>query len=191
MNVFFLSRQRQAMAGLALVLFLSVSVIAKDAFTAIRARIAGAPGAAMTRVSVTIESYTTDEEAHALLQAQTSGGKGAVVRALKRMNGGLVSISGARQLHINAARVLPKGSGRRIVVICDGPLFSATAASPTQAAEEPFVVLELDVDDQGKGGGQLTEAATVRLDPNGFVELDRYLVPPQSLVEVKPCVGEC
>ena len=183
MPVFLLSRRGSAGTGLLVIALLTaIPAPAKEVFTAIRATTAGAPGAAMARVSITIESYTTGDEARELLQAAASGGKEAVAGVLRNLNKGSATVAGGQRLRINAARVYPKGTGRRIVIICDRPV---APAPRSQTLEYPFGVIELEVDSKGAGDGQLVEAATVRLDDRGFVEVERYLISSQLLVEVQ------
>ncbi|MEP7310744.1 MAG: hypothetical protein ABJA98_35035, partial [Acidobacteriota bacterium] len=166
-------------------LLASVPAPAREVFKSIRARIAGGPGAVRTRVSISIENYTTAEEARALLQAAGRGGRDAVVASLRNLNKGLVSVTGAEEWRVNAARVYPTGAGRKIVIVWDRAAIRGASPVVSQAREYPFGVVELELDNKGTGVGRLIETAAVRLDDHGFVEVERYLTSAQLLVEVE------
>src|SRR4029077_18334647 len=148
-----MSRSRQAAVGLVVIALLGSSPArAKEVFKSIKARMTGGP-AVMTRVSIAIESYTTDEEARVLLQAAGRGGMDAVVGALRNLDKGLVSVTNALEWRINAAHVYPNGSDRRIVIIWDRAAIRAAPAFLSQAGfyglmsdyfsgAEPFGVVE-------------------------------------------------
>ena len=116
--------------------------------------------------------------------------------ALRRLDKGLVSVTNGQEWRINAAHAYPNGAGRRIVVVWDraairiAPALSRAGVyavmSDYFAGAEPFGVVELELDNKGTGVGDLIEAAAVRLDDHGFVEVERYAAPKQLLVEVKP-----
>ena len=184
--MFLLNRWGQAIAALVVMALLApVPAPAKEVFKSIRARIAGGPGAVRTRVSISIEGYTTGEEARVLLQAAERGGRDAVVASLRNLNKGLVSVTGAEEWRVNAARVYPTGAGRKIVIVWDRAAIRGVSPVVSQAREYPFGIVELDLDNKGTGAGRLIEAAAVRLDDHGFVEVERYITPAQLLVEVE------
>lgn len=183
--MFLLNRWGYAVVGLVVMALLASNPApAKEVFRSIRARMAGGPGAVRTRVSIAIEGYTTADEARVLLQAARRG-KDALVGTLRNLNKGLVSVTGAQEWRINAARAYPSGSRRRIVIIWDRAAIRAAPTFLSQGLEYPFGVVELELDNKGTGVGQLIEAAAVRLDERGFVEVERYGAPSQLLVEVE------
>ena len=184
--MFLLNRWGRAFATLVVMTLLASSPApAKEVFRSIRARIAGGPGAVRTRVSISIESYTTGEEARVLLQAAERGGRDAVVAGLRNLNKGLVSVTGAEEWRVNAARVYPTGSGRKIVIVWDRAAIRGASPVVSQAREYPFGVVELELDNKGTGVGRLIETAAVRLDDHGYLEVEQYITPAQLLVEVE------
>jgi len=185
-GVFLLNRWGPAIAALVVMtLLVSVPAPAQEVFKSIRARIAGGPGAVRTRVSISIDSYTTGEEARVLLQAAGRGGRDAMVASLRNLHKGLVSVTGAEEWRVNAARVYPTGSGRKIVIVWDRAAIRGASPVVSQAREYPFGVVELELDNKGTGVGRLIETAAVRLDDHGYLEVEQYITPAQLLVEVE------
>lgn len=168
---------------MAFALLAASPLAAADRFRAIQPRVAGAPGGDMIRISVSINDYTSADEARLLQQAAGRGGS-AVLDALRRMNHGSVSVAGAGRTVIYAAHASASSTGRHILIVCS--LSQAIEAPAGVDMTDAVQIIELQVDGNGRGDGRLIDAAAVRLDGQGFVEIDRQLTVPKLLVEVRP-----
>jgi hypothetical protein len=48
----------------------------------------------------------------------------------------------------------------------------------------PYMVIELNLDDKGKGEGKFYEQANIKLTPQGTIELESYNSPPKRIFAV-------
>ncbi len=178
------SRLLMAAAVVTLVL-VGGSMVASETFSSIQVRLDGAPGQAMTRVSIVVDRYLSDEDARALQRTAARGGKSAMLDALRRRDNGSVSITGADPSVIYAAQSVPTDAGRRIVVVCSGTRLPAASPAAAATPERALRVIELQIDRLGNGAGQMTDAASIRIGALGLVEVDEYLADRKLLTEVK------
>jgi hypothetical protein len=173
-------RTRCTFVALSVAVLVASPASTAERFRAIQVRTGGAPGKDMIRLSITIRDYTNDAEAKALQQADQRGGSAAVLDALRTMDHGSVTLTGGETAAIHAAHPYPTASGRRIVLVCS----PAPAVTPP-SGERTVRVVELRVDHEDRGDGRLIDAARVRLDDHGFLDVDGSLTTPKMLTEVK------
>ena len=86
------------------------------------------------------------------------------------------------KVDIRYQREEPDGTGTRLVVIADRPLFFLPGASEKSKAGFDLTVVELRFDGKGGVTGQMSGAARVRPSPDGTVVLDTH---SDELVQLK------
>ncbi len=162
----------------------STRATAPESFRA-NGQILGAAGGAASAIEIKVDKYTSDADHEAMLQA-LKGGHDAIVAALKKAPKiGSVTI-GARSADIKWARERPQGSGRRVAIVTDAPMYfgggGAVDAKPTAGYDFAFV--DFNVDSVGLGKGTMAPAAKVKAGgPNGF-QVDDYSGQRIELVTV-------
>lgn len=79
--------------------------------------------ARLFNVTVTIESYSTAEDAQSLIDAFKAGGHDGIVKTLRGMKSrGKVAITGTTSYQIAYVRSIPRKNGRTIRLITDRPI---------------------------------------------------------------------
>ena len=145
----------------------------------------GAAGGAASAVDITITKYTSDADHEAMLKALKEG-HDAVLAALKKAPTiGTITI-GKTSANVKWARERAQGSGRRIAIVTDAPMYfggaGAVDAKPTAGYD--FALVDFTIDSVGLGRGTMAPAAKVKPGgPNGF-QVDDYSGPRMELVTV-------
>jgi len=148
-------------------------------------QILGAAGGAASAIDIKVDKYTSDADHEAMLKALKDG-HDAIVAALKKAPKiGTVTI-GNRSADIKWARERAQGSGRRVALVTDAPMYfgggGAVDAKPTAGYD--FALVDFNVDSVGLGKGTMAPAAKVKAGgPNGF-EVDDYSGQRIELVTV-------
>ena len=145
----------------------------------------GAAGGAASAVEIKIDKYTSDADHEAMLKALQEG-HDAVLAALKKAPKiGTITI-GKTSADVKWARERAQGSGRRIAMVTDAPMFfggaGAVDAKPTAGYD--FALVDFTIDSVGLGKGTMAPAAKVKAGgPNGF-QVDDYSGQRMELVTV-------
>jgi hypothetical protein len=148
-------------------------------FTAIVARLAGAPTADVSRMEIAIHRLVT-ADARAGWPDHPEGSARRFVDGIRHSDGGTISIDGV-PTRILAAVASPSGSGTRIVIVLPPSALGYGAIVPPHV----FGVVLLDLDGRGRGTGELIAGATLFIDERGRVDVDERLSPLQLLADVK------
>ncbi len=170
-----------AVACLSLVLVTGASPAGKERYTAIVDQESGPP----LRLTIGINDWTTDAEAHQLLAAFKSGGNNALRDAMLKGSSGYVSVTGSLGWPMNVARTYSNGSGTRILVAAARPLGFGAVASGSATTNYPFGVIQLDSDASGKWTGVLIQAAALKIGADGKIEVGSWAERPVDLYDVK------
>ena len=158
------------------------AVTTPETFTA-TARV---PSGVTAPIQVHIQRYSPDFDRTAVETALKSGGYPAFLPALRKApEVGAVELVG-QTFTIRWARSVKTEKGRTIVVVTDKPVFFVGGGRPDAKPRAGYevAVLELVVDDNGRGTG--TMAAAARVKPGGptGVQIDDYADEPVTLVMV-------
>jgi hypothetical protein len=139
------------------------------------------------KIRITIDSYTTPEEVFNLVKIQNELGYEPFMNAFRAMNKGIFFPVGARgtQIIIHGAHSVPTEKGRQILLFAQRQTWD-TEMSQRVDHRFPFMVIELNVDNKGKGTGKIYEQASIRLTAERTFEMDGYNAPPKQLWDVKP-----
>jgi hypothetical protein len=182
-------RFRSAIApGLALLVLFSVGgAFGKEVFQA--RMFTGSGGPASERVMTVrfeVESYTTREEAFRLAQTYQQSGYHAFIDLFRRSGKGVIRFMGSRGLNIpvKVANDLAIDGGRKIQLFADAQGWNVDSRK-TSEGQFLFMVVELEVNAKGKGGGRIYETARVGFSPEGDFKMETYLTTPIVLSAVK------
>jgi hypothetical protein len=133
-----------------------------------------------------IDSYCTDEEKQALVQALVSEGKQGLLNGLRKMKKGRIVIGPQTGYTINAAVSIPTATGRRIRAVTERPIAMPELYFGTRSRDYKFGFLEIVIEGDGKGSGILVFAGDIDVPENGTVELENFGIdPPARLVGIK------
>lgn len=118
---------------------------------------------------------------------QTGGGYARFLNALRPlpMLGSLETQSS--KVDIKYTREDPEGTGSRLMLVADRPLFFLSPDPDREKSPFQLTVVELHLDGKGGVTGQMSGAARVRPAPDGGVLLDDYA---DQLVQLTGQVGK-
>jgi hypothetical protein len=159
---------------------------APETFTA-QGEARNAAGASVSSpLAIHVERYTPDFDRKTVEEALRVGGYLGFLPALRKApDVGFVELGG-QKFTIRWARQVPSPQGRTIVVVTDKPVVfigGASAGAKPRAGYE-VAVIELKVDNGGKGTGSMAGAARVKPGGETGVRIDDYAEMPITLDKV-------
>jgi hypothetical protein len=121
---------------------------------------------------VTVTSRTTEQEAAELQKILKEQGSDAAIAAVRKFDRGVAKIVGGPSSPIRHMRSHPGQNGARVIIITDSPLFfPEDAPSPSMISKTSVGLIELVVDNTGKGRGNMVEAVKVSLSEDGVFQV--------------------
>lgn len=166
-------------------LIFSIQLSAEEEF---RAKLLNNPGLfsdRMITIKIKIEDYTTIEEVRGLQKIHAEEGGLAFINALKKANKGVINFLSTRGLNLRilASSVQPNDSGRKILLVMERRSWD-TETTIRIDSDYLYMVVELDVDTEGRGTGRLYKGANIRMGGEQIIELVDSL-PPMPLHNVR------
>ena len=166
------------------------SNIAKpEKFTAFAVDISNtAPRANASVVDIEIKRWSTDAEKDQLLQVFREKGQDALLSALQKMPvvGG-IRTPGSLNYDIHFARQRPRAEGgREIFLMTDRYVSAWEAMNRPRTIDYPFTLIQLQLDQNGRGVGKASIATQITQDPDGTIVLENFSSQPVMLNDVRP-----
>jgi hypothetical protein len=134
------------------------------------------------KLRILVDKYTSDEEVLRLIDVYSKMGYEQFRAALHGMNKGAIQPIGGRgtKLVLHAAQSVPTEKGRQIILIAESYSWDiGTSFSFDQRF--PFLVIQLDLNEKGKGRGKVFLSARIKLTSEGLIEMESYSTPPKPL----------
>jgi hypothetical protein len=129
-------------------------------------------GKKTAELTLTVTSRTTEEEAAKLQKILQEQGSDAAVAELRKFDRGVAKITGGPSTPIRHMRSHVGQNGARVIIITDSPLyFPEDAPSPSSISKSSVGLIELVVDNTGKGRGNMVEALKVNLTADGVFQV--------------------
>jgi hypothetical protein len=139
-------------------------------------------------LDITIERWSTPEEAARLRDILAEKGQDSLLEALQKMKPRAGSIQRTGQLGWDihfAQQVVASNGSRRIVIATDRPMSFWEAANRPRSSEYQFTLAEIRLRPDGKGEGKLVPAAKIDFDKeSNTLEIENYETEPTRLTEV-------
>jgi hypothetical protein len=137
------------------------------------------------KLVISVESYTTTYEVFELIDIFNNSGFDEFKRALHKLNKGTAQPTGGRGVPIvlNAAQSLPTEKGRQILLISRSQSWDLDTRIGYDG-RFPFMVIEINLNEKGKGSGKIYLQADIKLTKEGIIELGPTGSPPKQLVSV-------
>ncbi|OGD31945.1 MAG: hypothetical protein A2V45_11990 [Candidatus Aminicenantes bacterium RBG_19FT_COMBO_58_17] len=138
------------------------------------------------KIKITIDSYLTDEEVLNLIGLMSQQGYQAFMDAFRALNKGIFFPIGGRgiKIIIHGAHSIPTEKGRQILLFTSRQSWDVEM-NPRTDSRFGFMVVELNVDNKGKGTGKIYEQASIQLTPQRTIVMDGYNSPPKQLWDVR------
>ena len=143
------------------------------------AQIKNATGAISGTLEVRLRRVTPEFDRQAVETALKQGGYPQFLTAIRSApEVGQLVLGGGAPFAIRYARERVDGTGRRLVLVTDKPVFfvGGARADADAASRKGFevAVIEIRIDGKGAGTGSMAAAARVRPDGDGGVLLDDF-----------------
>jgi hypothetical protein len=133
-------------------------------------------------VTIVIYEYSTDQELQDLAQAFARRGKDGLRSALGKMKKGYMEAPGvAGNLSVELAESKSLGAIRRLTIVAD----RGQASSYLGGEEYPFTCVQLELDEQGNGKGEIVVYAKLGFNSVGQMTINRWNTRPFELVDVR------
>jgi hypothetical protein len=144
-------------------------------------------GLAASSIRIQIERYTPDIHRTAMTDALRFGGYAGFLQALRKAPVvGYVELGDAK-VALRWAREQPVSSGRAISLVTDAPVYflggGRAGGKPRSGFE--IAIVQLTVDEVGRGTGTMAAAARIKPDGKGGVVLEDYADEPIRLTSVQ------
>jgi hypothetical protein len=140
-------------------------------------------------LDITIERWSTPEEAARLRDILAEKGADALLEALQKMKPRAGSIQRTGQLGWDihfAQQVVASDGSRRIIIATDRPMSFWEAANQPRSADYAFTLAEIRLGPDGKGEGKLVPAAKIDFDKeSNTLEIENYNTEPTRLTQVE------
>ena len=143
----------------------------------------------MVNVQIEVESWTTPKEIRQLQDVLAQAGIDAFLAVFKQMNKGTVRFMSSRgwNLPIHAALTVPTEKGKKVLLFFNRQTWDP--GSQLIRGRHFFMVMELTLNEKGKGEGRFYEDAQIKLDAMlGKIELETYESAPKILPQVQEVV---
>lgn len=167
-------------------LIFSTALWAKEEFQARLLTEGGPLSQRAAKIIISVEGYTSAEEVRQLMEILSQSGYEAFMSAFRGMNKGIFRPVGGRGVKIilHAAQISQTDKGRRILLFTERQSWDVEARQRIDR-RFPFMVIELNIDNRGKGEGKIYEQAKIWLSPQGTIEMESYNSPPRQLFDVR------
>ena len=136
-------------------------------------------------VKIYVTSYTTDEEVSQLANILKSQGSDALLKAVDKMDRGKLAVVGKTGTNVGVVRSKTTDKGTVITMVMDRPVAFAELWQNTRSTDYPFGILQMTVDKDGKGEGQLMVAAKIGFTADNTIEVESYGIQPMRLMSVR------
>jgi len=190
-----MKRSQLVVAGLLVVCLAAPALAEKetlvDRFEAVFISM-NAPGAMGSRVEIWIDQYTPDDVAQKLVADLEQKGQQEVFNEVTKLQAGRLQIGTSNAYPIAVARQRQNDDGSRTVfLVSSRPFAGFEARGGSKIEDYPFGIIELKLDSEGKGEGQIIGAAQLSFDKaTRHLNVASYAVEPGRLSDAKDTMNK-
>jgi hypothetical protein len=158
----------------------------RERFSAFAVSLEGGNGPAAGVVQITVDRWSSPEERRRLESVLEESGPDALIDLVRKAKPvGRIRTANSLGYDLRFAYQTPLASGgRRIVIGTDRPLSFYEASRRPRSTDYPFTILEMRVDEQGRGQGQLVVAGRVTAIGD-TIDVENYAATPVRLTQVR------
>jgi hypothetical protein len=143
-------------------------------FSAVAVATRGAMGGKSVNLDIYIKEYTSDEKTQELLGILSEGGPDALRRPMEKLDVGQISPTGRVGTPIAVARAKKTEKGTLISLVTARNMSFWELREGGRSTDYQFSVLQMLVDERGKGEGSAIVAAKIKFDKEGTLVIESY-----------------
>ncbi len=150
--------------------------------------VAAGPASGQTsRITLTVERWTTDEERMEYYTILKEKGSDELLKAMRKQTVGYLRFTGTIRYPLNIASSFQTEKGRLVRLVCERPIQPAElwGKTPARTRDYEFGVIEFLLDEKGNGQGTLIPTAKVEVNDDGQLVVETLGLGPQKLMNVK------
>jgi hypothetical protein len=133
-----------------------------------------------------IEGITPDEDITKYIGIAEQGGQDALLKAIEKLDLGFFQYGTQLGKNLNIVRIVPiEGGGQRVTALYARDLRLFELRQGTRSEDYPFTFIQVEVDKEGKGKGEVIGAARIRFAERNEIYLENYAVNPLRLISVR------
>lgn len=143
----------------------------------------------LVKIQIEIKEWTTPEEIRAFQQAYEQGGTEAFLNAFGQSDKGVVRFMYSRgfNIPIHAAITVPTEKGKKVLLFMNRQQWDS--GYQKTMGRYLFMVIELKLNEKGKGEGRFYDDAQVKLEPSlGLMSLETYDATPKIFPQVQEVI---
>jgi hypothetical protein len=158
----------------------------QETFRAFAVSLDGPYGASTETVQITVNRWSSPDERRNLEAILDEKGEDGLLRAVQKMKSvGRITTPGRLGQDLRFAYQMPLATGgRRIIVGTDRQMSFYESSRRPRSADYPFTVIEMRVDENGRGQGKLVVASRV-MALGETIEVENYNNLPVRLTQVR------
>jgi len=140
------------------------------------------------QIQINVDRWSTPADRERLVGALLEKGSDALLHALQDMKSvGRIRTPDSIGYDLRYSQQRPdRDGGRDIVLVTDRPISFWEAVNRPRSVDYPFTLIQLHIDNDGKGEGKLAIATKITADPDTkMIEIEDYQHQPVQLVDVK------
>ena len=158
-----------------------------EAYSGVAMGTGGSVGGKTIQFDFRITQYTTDEEVQNFAQLVKDKGTDALRRALEKEDKGRINAAGSTGNQIAVARKKQHGSDTIITIVTARTMPFIELYNNGRTTDYPFGFLQVKLDANGQGTGQIMAAAKIRFDKKkGEYQIESYGNQYIKAVNVRP-----
>jgi hypothetical protein len=145
----------------------------------------GGPRVITDFFTLTINSYTPENDIRRFIDILRNEGRGDFWDALGREKRGSIQVGSQLALDLKAVWVTQTEEGRKISALAERWLRFGELRRGSRSVDYPFTYVELWVEEDGKVEGTLFPAARVRSKGGNNIEIENFGIYPAQLTNIK------
>jgi hypothetical protein len=162
----------------------------KEVFTGTIVAIGGRTAGVSATFTLRIDEKTSAEDAKRLLSVLEDDKQEGLLKSIRKENLGTFSVGAQVGREINFVLESATGGKRRIFVVFERWLRFAEVRGGHRSEDYPFGVIELFIDEKGKGAGTFIAAARIKLkmdeeSDKPTLEIENFGTFPAKLIGVR------
>lgn len=140
----------------------------------------------MTRVTIRISEFTSNEELARLKTLLAEEGQTAVENEMVRADVARFQLADQRSHNCGVARSRPApGGGEIISLVTARPLALFETTRRTRSRDHPFGFIQLELDAEGKGTGLVYVAASFEINDDNQLVIESFGTAPVSISTIE------